>query len=129
MTSSHKQRILIVDDERNIADTLALILNATGFEPKTAYNGETAMEAAAQFQPDILISDVILGGMNGIEAAILISKMLPKCKIILFSGQASTADLFSRAISEGHTFEILAKPVHPQVLIEHIKRLAPSAPA
>jgi DNA-binding NtrC family response regulator len=127
MTSSDKQRILIVDDERNIADTLALILNATGFEPKAAYSGEAAMEAAAQFRPDILISDVILGGMNGIEVAILISKMLPKCKVILFSGQASTADLFSQAISEGHAFDILAKPVHPQVLIERIKHLAPSA--
>lgn len=116
-----------MDDERNIADTLALILNAVGFESKAVYDSEAALETAAQFRPDILISDVIMRGMNGIEAAILISKMLPKCKVILFSGQASTVDLISQAISEGYTFEILAKPVHPQVLIERIKRLAPSA--
>ena len=124
-----KPRILIVDDERNIADTLALILNAHGFESKAVYNGEAALEAAAQFRPDILISDVIMGGTNGIESAILISKMLPKCKVILFSGQASTEDLISQAVSEGHTFDILAKPIYPEVLIERIKGLAPSASA
>jgi two-component SAPR family response regulator len=82
-----------------------------------------------RFRPDILISDVIISGMNGVEAAILISKMLPKRKVILFSGQVATADLVSQASSEGHTFEILAKPVHPQVLIECVKRLVPSASA
>jgi CheY-like chemotaxis protein len=124
-----KQRVLIVDDERSIADTLALILNAIGFETKAFYKGEMALEAAAQFRPDIVISDVIMGGINGIEVAILISKMLPKCKVILFSGQASTADLVTQAMSEGHKFEILAKPVHPEVLIDRIRRLAPSASA
>ena len=68
-------------------------------------------------------------GRTGLESAILISKMLPKCKVILFSGQASTEDLISQAVSEGHTFDILAKPIYPEVLIERIKGLAPSASA
>lgn len=127
--SESKQRILIADDERIIADTLALILSAIGFESIAAYSGEAALEVAAQFRPDILISDVIMPGMNGIEAAIRISKMLPKCNVILFSGQASTADLISQVSSEGHTFEILAKPVQPQVLIERVKRISLSASA
>ena len=52
--------------------------------------------------------------MNGIDAAIQIRSFLPKCKILLFSGQAATADLLETARQQGHEFEILAKPVHPE---------------
>jgi len=126
--SISKQRVLIADDEKNIADTLALILGFHGYETNAVYSGEAAVEAAAQFQPDVLISDVIMAEMSGIEAAINISRMLPQCKIILFSGQAATADLVSQAGSSIHGFEILSKPVHPQVLVDRIKSIAPFPP-
>jgi hypothetical protein len=64
---------------------------------------------------------VIMTDMNGIDAAITIRTMLPKCKILLFSGQAATADLLDRARSQGHEFEILAKPVHPQDLLARLR--------
>ena len=123
-----KQRVLIADDEKNIADTLALILGFLGFESIAVYSGEAAVEVAAQFQPDVLITDVVMGEMSGIEAAINISQMLPLCKIILFSGQASTADLVSQAGSSIQRFEILSKPVHPHVLVDRIKSIAPFPP-
>jgi CheY-like chemotaxis protein len=69
----------------------------------------------------MLISDVIMTDMNGIDAAITIRTMLPNCKILLFSGQAATADLLDRARSQGHEFEILAKPVHPQDLLARLR--------
>ena len=59
--------------------------------------------------------------MDGIEAAIRIRKFLPSCKILLFSGQAATADLLENARSQGHDFEILAKPVHPAELLAKLK--------
>jgi CheY-like chemotaxis protein len=123
-----KQRILIVDDERIIADTLASILGFLGFETAAVYSGEAALESAAQFRPDVLITDVVMGEMSGIEAAIHLSQMLPQCKIILFSGQAATADLVPQAGSSIHRFEILTKPVHPQVLVDRIKSIAPFPP-
>jgi CheY-like chemotaxis protein len=123
-----KQRVLIADDEKNIADTLALILGFLGFEATPVYSGEAAVDAAAKFLPDVLITDVIMGEMSGIEAAVLISQMLPQCKIILFSGQAATADLVSQAGSSIHRFEILSKPVHPHVLVDRIKSIAPFPP-
>ncbi len=110
-----KPKVLVADDERVIADTLAIILNQSGFEATAVYNGEKAVEAARTLKPDMLISDVIMTDMNGIDAAITIRTMLPKCKILLFSGQAATADLLDRARSQGHEFEILAKPVHPRI--------------
>jgi|KBSMisStaDraftv2_1062788.scaffolds.fasta_scaffold860309_1 CheY-like chemotaxis protein len=126
--SIRKQRVLIADDEKNIADTLALILGFLGFEATPVYSGEAAVDAAAKFLPDVLITDVIMGEMSGIEAAVLISQMLPQCKIILFSGQAATADLVSQAGSSIHRFEILSKPVHPHVLVDRIKSIAPFPP-
>jgi len=117
-TDRTNRRVLVVDDERIIADTLTLILQRSGFEASAVYSGEKAIEAASEFRPDALISDVIMGGITGIEAAIRISKVIPKCKIILFSGQAATADLLQRAKAAGHDFEILAKPVHPSVILE-----------
>jgi CheY-like chemotaxis protein len=74
-------------------------------------------------KPDVLICDVILGGISGIEVAIRITKTQPACRIILFSGQAATADLLERAESEGYRFEILAKPVHPKVLLDYLARV------
>jgi CheY-like chemotaxis protein len=113
--------VLVADDERVIADTLAIILNQSGFEATAVYNGEKAVEAARTLRPDMLISDVIMTDMNGIDAAITIRTMLPNCKILLFSGQAATADLLDRARSQGHEFEILAKPVHPQDLLARLR--------
>src|SRR3974390_248644 len=102
LETNGRPRVLIADDERMIADSLALILNASGFEAKAVYSGERAVELARQLRPDVLISDVILGGITGIEAAVHISRIVPECKVILFSGQAATTDLVSRAEAEGH---------------------------
>src|SRR5665213_2841227 len=103
-TTTAKPRVLVADDEQVIANTLAIILNQAGFEARAVYSGEKAIEALDIFHPDMLISDVIMTGMTGIEAAIQTREKLPKCKILLFSGQAATADLLERARAQGHEF-------------------------
>jgi CheY-like chemotaxis protein len=119
--NAQKSKVLVADDERVIADTLAMILNQSGFHARVAYTGEKALELAAEFQPDMLISDVIMAGLNGIDAAIKIREILPNIKILLFSGQAATADLLEKARERGYEFEILAKPVHPQDLLAKLR--------
>jgi CheY-like chemotaxis protein len=119
--SSSKPRVLVADDEQVIANTLAIILNQAGFEARAVYSGEKALEELDSFQPDMLISDVIMTGMTGIEVAIETRKKLPNCKVLLFSGQAATADLLERARAEGHEFDILAKPVHPTDLLAKLR--------
>ena len=118
---ANKPKVLVADDERVIADTLAMILNQSGFEAHVAYSGEKALELATDFQPEMLISDVIMAGLNGIDAAIKIREVLPSIKILLFSGQAATADLLEKARGQGYEFEILAKPVHPQDLLAKLR--------
>jgi len=116
-----KPRVLVADDEKVIADTLAIILNQNGYDASAVYTGTAAVEKARSTRPDLLISDVIMPDMNGIDAAIKIRAFLPTCKILLFSGQAATADLLEDARNRGHEFEILAKPVHPQDLLQKLR--------
>jgi len=116
-----KPKVLVADDERVIADTLSMILNQSGFEARAVYSGEKALELATTFEPDMLISDVIMADLNGIDAAIRIRSLLPSIKILLFSGQAATADLLEKARTQGYEFEILAKPVHPQDLLSRLR--------
>ena len=116
-----KPRVLVVDDERVIADTLAVILNQSGFDARAVYSGEGAVELASTFEPHMLVTDVIMADLNGIDAAIRIRALLPRIKILLFSGQAATADLLEKARARGYEFEILAKPVHPQDLLNKLR--------
>ena len=121
MDAPRKPRVLVVDDEQVIADTLAKILDLNGYDASAVYSGTAAVESARSLQPDLVISDVIMQDMNGIEAAINIRGFLPTCKILLFSGQAATADLLENARAQGHEFEILAKPVHPSDLLAKLR--------
>ncbi len=123
LVEKSKTRVLVVDNESMIADTLALILSQNGFDACTAYSGEEAVQRAVTLKPDVVISDIIMGEMNGLEAAILISEALPQCKILLFSGQPATADLLRESRFRGLGFEVMAKPVHPTVILEQIQSL------
>ena len=116
-----KPKVLVADDERVIADTLAMILNQSGFEARAVYSGEKAVELVPTFMPDMLITDVAMGALNGIDAAIQVRALVPNIKVLLFSGQASTADLLEKARTQGYEFEILAKPVHPQDLLSRLR--------
>ena len=116
--------VLVVDDERLVADTLAMILSRAGYQVLRAYDARTALEIATVRAPDLLISDVAMPEMNGVELALGIVAMAPLCKVVLFSGHATSADLL-RAYDAGYEFPLLAKPVHPsQVLGQVAKSLA-----
>jgi len=114
------QRILVVDDESSIADTLARIFQTKGYEAVAVHSGEEAVAIVSTFLPDVAILDVMLGGLNGIEAASMIVQQRPSCRIVLFSGHPETAKLVDR----GETpFEVFAKPVHPDFLLQHLAEL------
>jgi CheY-like chemotaxis protein len=121
--SPPRPRVLVADDERVIADTLAIILRQNGFETATAYNGREAVEAARRWKPDLLVSDVMMPELTGIEAAIQIRLLIPECKVLLFSGQTETAAMLSDARLRGYDFELLEKPVHPTDLIDRLRLL------
>ena len=115
-----KHKILVVDDERPIADMLTVILNRNNYEAEAAYGGLQAVERSRQFCPDLVLTDVIMPDMNGVEAAMEIRRICPDCHILLFSGMATTADLLADARARGESFEMIAKPVHPRYILERL---------
>jgi CheY-like chemotaxis protein len=114
-------KVLVVDDEKLIADTVSEILERAGFHVVTAYDGWGALESARRFRPDYLLSDVLMPQMDGVELAIAVQKMHPATKILLFSGQAGISETLLSAQREGLKYELIAKPIHPLKLIEILK--------
>ena len=128
MSDKTKNRfVLVVDDEHAIADTLVAILTQAGFDAVAAYSGRGAIQSAAQLRPDLILTDVVMPDISGIDAAIAVRNILPRCKILLFSGQAATADLLQKARGSGHSFELLAKPIPPPELIAKLRNYAEAA--
>lgn len=121
MIPDPKPTVLVVDDDRVIADTLAAILRSEGFGAKAVYSGNAAVADARQYVPDALVCDSVLGEANGIEIAIQIGVVCPNCRIILISGAQVSGDLLDQARAAGHEFDVLAKPFHPTTLIEKLR--------
>ncbi len=116
-------KILIVDDEHTIADTLAAIFRGVGYEAFTAYNGRLGLEAAHELQPDLVLSDVMMPVLDGVSMAMEIRRKLPEIAVLLFSGQASTIDLLKQAEQKGMHFELLMKPIPPAEIIQKVASL------
>ncbi len=125
MTSANKKRVLIVDDEHTIANTLATIFSNAGYESRAAYSAEGALELIPRWLPHLAIVDVVLPAMNGIDFAILLKAISPDCTVQLFSGQIDTASLLEAARGRGHTFEVFTKPVHPTEFLAIASALFP----
>ena len=117
------KRVLFVDDERLIADTLAIIFSSQGYETRAVYSAEQALELISDWLPNLAIIDVQLPGMNGIDLAIRLKAECPDCRLSLFSGRASTSDLLEVARQNGHSFDILAKPVPPAEFLAQASHL------
>jgi DNA-binding NtrC family response regulator len=113
--------ILVVDDEPLVADTLAMILNHAGYFAVRAYDAKTALEMASVRAPDLLISDVAMPEMNGVELALGMMVVAPQCKVVLFSGHARSVDLM-RAYDAGYEFPLMAKPMHPREMLGQVAR-------
>jgi DNA-binding NtrC family response regulator len=115
--------IYVVDDRIVVAETLAMALIQNGFRALAFEDPTIALSAALIKHPDALISDVIMPRMTGIELAIGVRNAYPACRVLLYSGQINTGGLLEQAKKEGYEFEILAKPVHPEEILEKLRDL------
>ena len=119
--------IFVVDDEPVIASTLAAILKMNGFSAKFFTSPLEALAAARSESPDLVLSDVSMPDISGIDFAIQMRVQFPTCKILLFSGQAAAVDLLDVARSKGHDFRLLLKPVPPVELLFEIGKMVNGA--
>ena len=123
-----RKLILVVDDEPAILMTAAAILEMQGYSTVTASDGRMALERALEIKPDLVLSDVVMPRMNGVQLAIELKEKLPATSVLLFSGNVATADIMEVARAQGHDFHILAKPVPMDELLAEVKSsLAASA--
>ena len=124
-----RHKVLVVDDERIIADTLSQIFAADGYEARAAYDPGQATELISEWLPDLILVDIILPRMSGLDLAIFVKERFPICRVLLFSGQTATANLLEDAEARGYTFEILPKPIHPREVLEAARRILSDLPA
>jgi DNA-binding response OmpR family regulator len=117
-----KPTVLVVDDERLIADTMTEILKRSGFHALCAYDGQSALELAIQITPDFVVTDVVMPKMNGVQLAIAIRKAMPTTEIVLLSGQAGISEIVERGRKQGYAFELIAKPIHPEKLLQRLNQ-------
>lgn len=126
--TNSKFRVLVVDDEKSIADSLALIFSTQGYEALAVYSAEQAADIVSNWLPGLVILDVVLPGMNGIDFAIQLKASCAECRVLLFSGQQDTAALMQAAFERGHEFKVLPKPVHPTFFLEEAAHLVLGEP-
>ena len=119
--------VFVVDDEHVIASSLAMILCHEGFDATPYTLPLDALKASCSKAPDLLISDVLMPRLSGVDLAIQVQKKCPGCKVLLFSGQAATAPLLEEARAKGHDFELLSKPIHPKELLKKIESVFAAA--
>jgi CheY-like chemotaxis protein len=114
------RKILVVDDEPLIADLLTELLTIHGQNVQKSYSGSAALLIARHFRPDILISDVTMSGMDGVETALRIRDYAPQCQVLLVTAEVAAARVLLRKRLFNGQVEIVAKPVHSRQLLQII---------
>lgn len=115
-TDEATRTILVVDDEHVLADMLAVILEQSGYKSTAVYSAAEAL-AALNIHPDLIISDVMMPDVDGVELAVQVAKVLPGIKILLISGHAGTQELLK---ASGLSLDFLAKPFSPEELLARV---------
>jgi DNA-binding NtrC family response regulator len=119
-----KPRVLVVDDEKIVADTYAMILQLENYEAHAVYSAEEAVAILPTFDPKIVLSDIVMGAMSGFDLAIYLAEHRPECRVILVSGHAFHEPEVARTIKHG--FDFLTKPVEPADLLARLAAMEES---
>jgi DNA-binding NtrC family response regulator len=115
-------RTFVVDDDAIVASTLAAILRLHGLSVTFFTDPTEALASALVQPPELLVSDVVMPGLSGIDLALQIKALCPTCKILLFSGQSATVDFVQDAERVDANLHIMPKPMRPSTLLEIISQ-------
>lgn len=128
--SSCKARVLVIDDDPLVADTLAMVLKASGSAATAVYSGEKALELARLTSFDKVMTDVMMEPMNGIQAALGLSRTHPNCQVLLISGNERTAQLLKETADAVTSLKSSRSRFNPaRFSVGFANNLRPSAPA
>ena len=118
------QRILIVDDDRLVADTLTLIFEKNGFKAKAAYSADEALQSSREFGPHLLLCDVTMPDRDGLSLVEDMTRELPGCRILVLTGfYSNLKNVREQAQKLSRPLGILTKPCQPSDLLREAAAL------
>jgi CheY-like chemotaxis protein len=121
---SNPQRVLIVDDDHLVADTLSLIFERSGFRSHACYSADQALLRAREFQPDLLLCDISMPGRDGIDLVHDMTREMPSCRILVLTGsQANLHRVKDQARRLARPVGFLCKPCPPTDLLREASAL------
>ena len=113
-----KQRVLVIDDDKLVADTLNLIFLANGFQSEARYSAAAGMERARSFDPELVLCDVTMPDKNGLQLAEQLTLELPKIQMLMLTAYSSNAhEVEVEAVRLGRPLKLLNKPCRPEELL------------
>lgn len=119
-----RQRVLVVDDDRLVADTLRMVFVVNGFESEACYSADDALHKARSFDPELLLCDVTMPGQTGLQLAATISREMPKCQMIMLTAYLSNAaSVELEALRMKRPLKLLSKPCRPELLLKEAGEL------
>lgn len=117
-------RILVVDDECLVADTLGLIFRRHGFDARVAYSAQTALESARNFSPDLLLCDITMPERDGVELMAAMNRELPECQVLVLTGYYNNVlRVREECARQKRSAHVLTKPCHPAELLRQAGEL------
>lgn len=116
------EKVMLVDDEDAIREILGLSIADLGYDVQTAANGEEALEALEVFVPAIVLTDIKMPGMDGIELLKRIKEINPDIEVVMISGHGDM-DLAIRSL-QYEAMDFITKPIRDELLINALKRAA-----
>jgi DNA-binding response OmpR family regulator len=116
-----KTKVLVVDDDRRMVRTICDILKVKGYEASAAYTGEEAVEKVKSDQPDCVLMDIKMPGINGVEALQLIKGMAPDLPVVLMSAYTTEAQVEEAKQLGADT--VLTKPIDLQMVFSFLALL------
>ncbi|WP_224368505.1 response regulator [Hyalangium versicolor] len=120
MTRKHGERILVVDDEFDVREGLAKLLAMEGYDVATAENGTRALERARAAEFDLVLTDLRMPGMSGVETLVELKKLQPDVMVIVVTGFASDATA-ANCVREG-AYDVVHKPFDLNQLLSLIEK-------
>ena len=123
-----KKRVLVVDDDRLVADTLKLVFQANGYETEARYSAAEGLERARTFDPGLVLCDVTMPHESGLQLAEKMQEEMPKCKVLLLTAYSSNAvKVEMQARKMQRTLRLLNKPCRPEDLLREAGEMLMSA--